>query len=357
MRNVRYKDGHVNYSFEAAVGIAYKALGIEWNKIDYIRETYLTYRFENVGERYKSKLVPLYVSKKTGEYCGEKEYEEKRDEKDTIQDFAVSIMNSKLPYPHVHFGEKYFAFSETEKFETCFCSCHKQAIENEIELFERYYQYDCALNDRMQLLLNYHMQMPKIVEDAIRASKIPHGTGLYSLFEYKDNICHLCCHVNPQIHYGMFAKGSKFKQQYSQYVHVKFNSYGLNDRIPDFFGIYFLEEKLPENFKKILIPSLEEVLVDIVTLYQLDHDTEQKTRCELEKIWALPKEERYIVMYWQQMNKILRNRSLLTPYDFCKVNGFDVDIIEQLQNVIWKRFKIIDKIINDEVKQLAKGAK
>lgn len=356
MKGFRYKNEHVNYSFEAAVGIAYKVLGKEWEKIDYIREYYQVYCFENVGDNYKSAMVPLYVSKKTGEYCGEKEQTEKwKSQKEP--DFAMAIMNTELPLQHVHFGQNYFAFSETEECEAYFCSCHQQAIENEIELFERYYQYDAAMNDRMQLLLTYHMKMPDVAEKAIKASKIPHGTGLFPMFEYKDHICHLCNGVNPKIYYGMFAKGSKFKQQYSQYLHVRFNTYGLDDYLPQHFGIYFIEERLPEDFKRILIPTMDEVLRDIVMLNELNEGEQRVAEAEMRKIWDLPVEERYMIMYDQQMNKILRDLDLVTPYQFCKVKELDTDIVGKLQDAIWKRYKKIDKIVNDEVKALAKGAK
>ncbi len=355
MKDFRIKDDHVNYSFEACVGIAYKVLGKEWDKIDYIREYYQVYCFENVGEKYKSTKVPLFVSKKTGEVCGAKEQEEKwKTEKD---DFAIGTMNSDLPLQRVHFGQNYFAFSETEQCEAYFCSCHQQAIENEIELFERYYQYDSALNDRMQLLLTYHMQMPSIVDEAIKDSEIPHGTGLFKLFEYKDHICHLCNGVNPNIHYGMIAKGSKFKQQYSQYLHVRFNTYGLDDHLPQHFGIYFIEERLPQDFRKILIPTMDEILKDIVVLNELEDSEIAKVELELRKIWDLPVDERYILMYDQQMNRILREMHLVTAYDYCKAKGFDDDIVTMLQEAIWKRYKKIDKIVNDEVKAMAKGAK
>lgn len=355
MKNFRLKDGHVNYSFEAAVGIAYNALGKEWDKIDYIREYYQVYCFENVGNNYKSGNVPLYVSKKTGECWGAKRQEEIWKE-NKEPDFSIGIMNSDLPLQRVHFGQKYFAFSETEKCEMYFCSCHQQAIENEIELFERYYQYDMALNDRMWLLLDKHMQLPSLVDDAIKDSEIPHGEDLFQLFEYKDHICHLCNGVNPKIHYGMFAKGSKFKQQYGQYLHVRFNTYGLDDYMPQHFGIYFIEERLPQDFKKILIPTMDEILTDIVVLNELNEAEKNTVEAELCKMWDLPVEERYILMYDQQMSKILREKGLLNAYDFCKSLGLDTDVLSMLQEAIWKRYKKIDKIVNDEVKDLAKGA-
>ncbi len=355
MKDFRIKDGHVNYSLEAAIGIAYNALGKEWDKIDYIREYYQVYCFENVGSKYKSAKVPLYVSKSTGECWGEKEQEAKW--KSEENDFALSIINTDLPLQRVHFGSKYFAFSESEQCEAYFCSCHQQAIENDIELFERYFQYDLALNDRMWLLLQKHVQMPSIVDESIKVSGLPHGEALFPLFEYKDKICHLCNGVNPKIHYGMFAKGSKFKQQYGQYLHVRFNMYGISDHLPDHYGIYFLEERLPQDFKKILIPTMNEILEDIVALNELSLIKKQRVKAELEKIWDLPVEERYIIMYDQQESKLLREQNILTPYDFAKTKGFDLDIVSMLQDAIWKRYKKIDKIVNDEVKALAKGAK
>lgn len=95
MNGIRYMDNYVNYSFEAAVGIAYQALGKEWDKIDYIREYYRCYRFENVGNKYKSEKVPLYVSKKTGEVFTEKEQEEKWKDKEE-SDFVIGTMNFDL---------------------------------------------------------------------------------------------------------------------------------------------------------------------------------------------------------------------------------------------------------------------
>lgn len=356
MKNFRLKKNHVNYSFEAAVGLAYNALGKEWDKIDYIREYYQVYCFENVSGNYKSAKVPLYVSKKTGE-CRTAQQQKEIWEKEKEPDFAIGTMNSELPFPRVHFGENYFAFSESEQCEAYFCSCHQQAIENEIELFERYYQYDLALNDRMQLLLTYHMKMPSIVEEAVKDSGIPHGERLFGLFEYKDHICHLCNGVNPNIHYGMFAKGSKFKQQYGQYLHVRFNTYGLDDYIPEHFGIYFIEERLPQDFKRILIPTLEEALEDIASLNNLNEERKAAVKNELEIIWNLPTDERYVLMYDQQMSKILREKELVTSYDLCRLLGLDTDVLSMLQDAIWIRYKKIAKIVNEEVKALAKGAK
>lgn len=356
MKDFRLKTGHVNYSFEAAVGIAYNALGKEWGKIDYIREYYQVYCFENVGSNYKSSKVPLYVSKVTGE-CRTEQQQKAIWEEEKDADFAIGTMNSDLPLQRVHFGQRYFAFSDSEACEAYFCSCHQPAIENEIELFERYYQYDSALNDRMQLLLSYHMQMPSLVDEAVKASGIPHGEGLFKLFEYKDHICHLCNGVNPKIHYGMFAKGSKFKQQYSQYLHVRFNTYGLDDYLPDHFGIYFIEERLPQDFKKMLIPTMEEILEDIVVLNELGEADKNAALVELKKIWSLSTEERYVLMYDQQMSRILREKGLLTAYDLCKSLGIDTDVYSMLQDAIWKRYKKIVKIVNDEVKAMAKGAK
>ena len=131
MKGIRYKDKHVNYSFEAAVGIAYKALGKEWDKIDYIREYYQSYCFENVGSGYTSAMVPLFVSKNTGECYGMKAQKE-RWEKGDVPDDAMSIMNSDLPLPRVHFGGKYFGFSETEEFECYLNSSRNRTMQQQV---------------------------------------------------------------------------------------------------------------------------------------------------------------------------------------------------------------------------------
>ena len=78
---------------------------------------------------------------------------------------------------------------------------------------------------------------------------------------------------------------------------------------------------------------------------------------ELKKIWSLSTEERYVLMYDQQMSRILREKGLLTAYDLCKSLGIDTDVYSMLQDAIWKRYKKIVKIVNDEVKAMAKGAK
>ena len=57
------------------------------------------------------------------------------------------------------------------------------------------------------------------------------------------------------------------------------------------------------------------------------------------------------------MSKILREKELLIAYELCESLGIDTDVYSMLQDAIWKRYKKIVKIVNDEVKALAKGAK
>ena len=61
-------------------------------------------------------------------YEGAKERWEKGD----VPDDAMSIMNSDLPLPRVHFGGKYFGFSETEEFECYLNSSRNRTMQQQV---------------------------------------------------------------------------------------------------------------------------------------------------------------------------------------------------------------------------------
>lgn len=53
----------------------------------------------------------------------------------------------------------------------------------------------------------------------------------------------------------------------------------------------------------------------------------------------------------------MREKELVTSYDLCRLLGLDTDVLSMLQDAIWIRYEKIAKIVNEEVKALAKGAK
>ena len=69
--------------------------------------------------------------KNTGECYGMKAQKE-RWEKGDVPDNAMSIMNSDLPLPRVHFGGKYFGFSETEEFECYLNSSQNRTMQQQV---------------------------------------------------------------------------------------------------------------------------------------------------------------------------------------------------------------------------------
>lgn len=261
------------------------------------------------------------------------------------------IYDENLPYKYIHPGTNYYAFSESEDSVTYLCSCQKESIENRILLFEKYFQYDLCLNDREWLLMEKHLELPLCIDDEIKQSGLSHGLEWMRLFRFKDKLCHMCNCVTPNTKHTIYIYASKLNQQYGHYINSHIYTYGISGYLPNFYGIYFLEDKMPEDFKRILIPSMLEVLEDIQNRYGLEEKGHEKVKLELEKIWNLPKDIREIIIYGQNEHKYLREKGYHTSYDLSSSLGINEKALDYLNTVIHIRYKSVEKIIKDEVKQ------
>jgi len=260
-------------------------------------------------------------------------------------------VDENLPFKFVHAGTNYFAFSETINSEPHLCSCQKESITNRVELFMKYYQYDVCLNDRGWLLLKKHLQLPVVLDSKIKESKLPFGTEWLNVLKFEDNLCHLCNRTTPSTQHTIYIYATKLEQQYGHYINSHFYTKGIGNHIPDFYGIYFLEDKVSEEFKSIIKPSKEAVVLDIESFFNPSNADIVAIKKEIDFIWELPATIRDIILYSQEQNKYLRDYGVTSSYELIKKYKLREDTIDYLHKVIWKRYLLIKKIIVDEVKQ------
>ncbi len=259
------------------------------------------------------------------------------------------IYDENLPWKYVHTGINYFAFSESETSKPYICSCQRESLVNRLELFMRYYQYDICLNEREWLLLEKRLKLPLYYDNKIKASKLAYGMEWINQFEFKEGLCHLCNCVTPTTAYTDYIYTTKLEQRYGHYVSNHFYEYGISNTLPDVYGIYFLEEKVPGELLSIIKPSREDILLDIESFYGLSKVKMNKVKKNLDKIFSLPNYKRDILLYKREMDKYLKENGL-TYMDLQESNKIDDECYSYIHKVIWKRYLSLKKIITDEVK-------
>lgn len=252
----------------------------------------------------------------------------------------IIFKEENLPLPYVHAGINYFAFSENEKSEPYICSCHKESILNAIDLFFEYYQYESADAQRKALLS--FLKLPKSISKKVNCEK----DKILDSIKFKEHICHLCNSITPTTQHSICIYESKLIQQYGHYINTHFLTYGISNHLPDFYGIYFLSSKMPEDFKRILIPSKEDILIDIVNRYNLSDCKIKNIEETLNIIWNLSQEEKNAILYYRTINK----DKTIVSYKLVEKLKLDDEDIGYIQNSIHQRFLSVKKIIVDEVK-------
>lgn len=264
---------------------------------------------------------------------------------------GIMRVNENLPFKYVHTGTNYFAFSETESSEPYLCSCQKESIANRIELFMRYYQYDVCLNDREWLLLEKHLQLPSVLDNKIKDSKLHYGLDWLKVLKFKDNLCHLCNRTTPTTQHTIYIYATKLEQRYGHYINSHFYTNGIGNHLPDFYGIYFLEDKITEEFETVIKPSKEDVKLDIENYFNPSKEEADAISKDIDFIWELPNVIKDIILYRQEQNKYLRDNNISGSYELIKKYQLREDTVEYLYTVIWKRYLSIKKIVVDEIKQ------
>ena len=74
----------------------------------------------------------------------------------------VVFEEENLPFPYVHSGINYFAFSKAKRSKPYICSCQKESIANALELYDKYYKYHCVSSDNINAMVG-SLNLPIIV--------------------------------------------------------------------------------------------------------------------------------------------------------------------------------------------------
>lgn len=258
----------------------------------------------------------------------------------------VIFEEKNLPLPYVHAGINFFAFSKTENSESCICSCQKESLSNAVELFYKYYQYSSA--DIITKSIRDFLGLPLSISKKICVPTEYNINKTLENINFKDHICHLCNSITPTTQHSICIYESKLNQQYGHYINSHFFTYGISNHIPKHYGIYFLPEKMPEDFKRILMPNAEEIFVDLINCYELSKYEQDKLKKTLDFLSSLSQEERESILYWRKIND---NKRLISYRLEEELGLNDNDNIGYIQNSIHKRFLSVKKIIVDEIKK------
>lgn len=252
-----------------------------------------------------------------------------------------------VPCEYVYTGHYIDAYAKDLKSKPYICSCNKKAIENKIRVYERYLQYDTQVKDRNLLLLE-HLGLPEHYENIIKNSGEPWSLEWMKYLEFQDELCPTCNKAIIRAPHAYTKYPSKFEQRYGDEYERKYNMLGISNYLPDFFGYYCIEECVPDEIKKIILPTDEELIHEICeeTGY-----SEQQVIRELKKLHELPAGYEDIVKGGHIINKAKKQ-----SYDIEKEYGLDSDFVAALQKRIKKRYQIIRKMVKDEIVSEAKAA-
>jgi hypothetical protein len=253
-----------------------------------------------------------------------------------------------VPYCVLYKGNKIDAFARGLKSKPYICLCNKEAIENKIKIFMKYYQYDVEVMDRTDMLLR-ELGLPQYYNDIIKASGVPYGLEWLKLIRFRENLCFECSisPIRKKSHY--FYDLSHFEQNYEQEIEKHFYKYGIGYKLVKHYGIYFLKDQIPADLLQIIEPDLETMKKEIIEYASLDNCSIDKRTVEetLNKIFDEEEYRKNIVLYYQRDNK-----EELNPYDIICELQLDEAVMDYVEKCIWKRFLKVKKIIFDEVKEL-----
>ena len=253
------------------------------------------------------------------------------------------VYNENLPFQDVHFGSEYMGFSDGRSENICLCLCQKQSVENRVKIFMRHYQYDLCLNPRDEMLLTF-LGLPKYFEQQIIESGVPYGEAWLSFLKYSREICHICNSQKPDYRHSIYVYDSEFKKQYGHYLKSRYFHYGIDEM--EYSGVYFIEEALSPDHKKQLCPTKDELAKEI---HGFEH--------ELDKLFALPKDQFDVLLYYRMKAKTLREKNMIAYFNLSAELGFGDEFMRELHAVIHKRFLAVRKIIRNELKRMIPKSK
>ena len=248
------------------------------------------------------------------------------------------VYNKNLPFQDVHYGSEYMGFSDGRSENICLCLCQKQSVENRIKVFMQHYQYDLCLNPRDDMLLSF-LGLPKYFERKIIESGVPYGEGWLSFLQYSREICHICNSQKPDYQHSIYVYDSDFKKQYGHYLTSRYFYYGFDDM--EYWGVYFIEEALSPEHKKQLCPTKDELAKEI---HGFEH--------ELDKLFALPKDQFDVLLYYRTKAKVLREKNMIDYFNLSTELGFSDEFLREVHSIIHKRFLAVRKFVRDELKRM-----
>jgi len=248
------------------------------------------------------------------------------------------VYNHQLPLQDVHYGGEYFGFSDGLDENMCLCSCQKQSITNRIKMFMQHKQYDTSVNPEEEKLLK-ELGLPEYFEQKIRDSKLPYGEHWLDLLRFKEGICHVCNGLTPDYKHSLYIYTSEFERQWGHYLESRYFHYGIDKM--EHWGVYFVEEVLTPEHKKLLCPTKAELINEL-----------PQFPSELERLFGLSKEERDVLLYYRSNAKVLREKKLSADYLALRARYDRGDFVDQLQKVIHKRFMAVSKMIRNEFKSM-----
>ena len=246
--------------------------------------------------------------------------------------------NENLPFYHVHYGGEYMGFSDGRSENICLCLCQKQSVENRMKIFMQHYQYDSCLNPRNELLKSF-LGLPKYFNDKIAQSGLPFGEEWLSFLQYSREICHICNSQTPDYRHSIYVHDSEFKKLYGHYLKSRFFHYGIDDM--EHWGVYFVEEALTPEHKKLLCPTKNELAEEMSGFDD-----------ELDKLFALPKDQFDVVVYYRTKAKVLRDKKMIAYFHLTSELGFSNEFLNTVHSIIHQRFMAVKKSIRDELKNM-----
>ena len=149
---------------------------------------------------------------------------------DTIQSYHKNDETYEIALPYKYVSYSRLAYSFREKYDSTpyFCSCQKKAIENSINYYDKQFTISKpsflshlkrnnknTLVEKNKFILN-NISLPSYVLDTLNLKK-----DLFLQLKFKDNLCHLCNHVEPS-YFEENNVSSKFINNtiYETYIHA-----------------------------------------------------------------------------------------------------------------------------------------
>ena len=161
--------------------------------------------------------------------------------------------NENLPLPIVKYPNSsscFIGFKEEEDGKLYFCSCAKTALENYIQG-----RIDDLDNSHRDVTVENVVQLfqEEIKEEALNAD-LDSPEDVVDVFPFRDDLCHRCNQVVPNLRFCHEMYGTVFKQNYGWYIDQRQYQYGFYGNIGT--QTPFIEE-IPKHILELIDDELE----------------------------------------------------------------------------------------------------